>query len=334
MPALKLSMVTYLGGHPDRTGETPLLNVVVDRSGITVRKQFGRKFLTFQWSDLRGLDVRPSMWASDVLGGAALRLETDRGVSQLHVSTLRSVQLRGMLSAWVVSEAGPGKPFPAAPPPAAREVASQLDAVRASLDIWRAASLGREPLDDRGTLAYRLAVADNHRRLGHFAEAIAVLGPLTAEAAQAFGSADADTLTVHNELAQTLLAAGAIEAGLDALREILPVAQRSQGIDGNLTLVIRNNLAAGYQQAGRYAQALELHEENIRHTERKRGPTHLETVGRRNNLAAALGLAGERGRAIDAYWGVLDALADVGDHSLAVTARHNLAMLHNPSWQP
>jgi tetratricopeptide (TPR) repeat protein len=327
-------MVTYLGGHPDRTSQTPLLSVVVDRRSITVRRQFGRQFLTFSWADLRGLDVRPSMGGSDMLGGTALRLETDRGLSQLHVGALRPVQLRGMLAAWVVDEAGPGRPFPAAPPPAAQEVAGQLDAVRVSLDIWRAASLGREPLYDRGSLFYRMAVADNHRRIGHLAEAIAVLGPLAAEAAQAFGSADADTLTVHNELGQTYLAAGVVDAGLELLSEALAVAERSQGIDGDLTLVIRNNLAAGYQQAGQYAQAIDLHEENIRQTERRRGPADLVTVGRRNNLAATLGLAGQRERAIDMYWEVLDALADVDEHSLAVTARHNLAMLHNPSWQP
>ena len=44
-----------------------------------------------------------------------------------------------------------------------------------------------------------MTVADNHRRIGHFAEAIAVLGPLAAETTQAFGSADADTLKVHND---------------------------------------------------------------------------------------------------------------------------------------
>jgi tetratricopeptide (TPR) repeat protein len=327
-------MVTYLGGHPDRTRQTAELSVVVDRGGITVRRQFGRQFLTFSWADLRGLDARPSMWVPGMLSGTALCLETDRGLSRLHVGALRPAQLRGMLAAWVVSEAGPGRPFPAAPPPAAREVAGQLDAVRVSLDIWRAASLGGEPLYDRGALSYRMAVADNHRRVGHFAEAIAVIGPLAAQAAQAFGSADADTLTVHNELGQTYLAAGAVDAGLEVLREALAVAERSQGIDGDLTLVIRNNLAAGYQQAGQYAQAIDLHEENIRQTERRHGPADLVTIGRRNNLAGALGLTGQRERSINMYWDVLDALADVDEHSLAVTARHNLARLHNPSWQP
>lgn len=341
MPALTLPGVTYLGGHPDRTSQTSRLTVVVDRSGIAIRQRFGR-FLACQWGDLRGLDVGPSV-AGFILAsserhmdsaGAALRLETDRGLIRLHVNGVRPVRLREMLASWVVGEAGPGRPFPAAPPPAPREVADQLDAVRMSLDVWRAASLGREPLYDRRALVHRVAVADNHRRIGHFAEAIAVLAPLAAEAAQAFGSVDDDTLTVHNELGQTYLAAGAIAAGLEVLREALAVAERSHGADDDLTLVIRNNLAAGCQQAARYEEAIALHEENIRLTERRRGPADLVTVGRRNNLARALGLAGQRERAIQLYWGVLDALADAGDHSLVVTARHNLAFLHNPSWQP
>lgn len=117
---------------------------------------------------------------------------------------------------------------------------------------------------------------------------------------------------------------------------MVAAAEHRQGADGDLTLVIRNNLAIGYQQAGQYAQAIELHERNIRHSERRHGRLSRQTAGRRNNLAATLALAGHRRRAIERYWEVLDALSDDGAHddTLAVTARQNLAILHNPSWRP
>ncbi|GAA3750048.1 hypothetical protein GCM10022225_37900 [Plantactinospora mayteni] len=341
MPALTLPRVTYLGGHPDRTDQTAQLTVVLDRPGIVVRGRF-RRFLEFRWPELRGLDVRSPDVVTLVLAtslsevdadGTTLHLRTDRGLSRLHVNGIRQAELRTMLAGWVTREAGPDRPLPATPPPPPREVDGQLGAVRMALDVWRAVSLGREPITDRRTLAYRLAVAENHRLGGAFREAIAVLQPLAAEAARAFGPTDDDTLKIRNALGHTYLTAGAVDDGLDVLRELVAVTEHLHGVDAELTLVFRNNLAGGYQQAGQYALAIELHEQNVRYTERKRGPADLETLGRRNNLAATLGLAGQRERAITGYWAVLDALAGV-DHDLAVTARQNLAILHNPSWRP
>ncbi|MEO3925687.1 tetratricopeptide repeat protein [Micromonosporaceae bacterium B7E4] len=341
MSVLTLPRVTYLGGHPDRTDQSARLTVVLDRSGIVVRGRF-RRFLEFRWPDLRGLDVRSPDIVTFVLStslsevdadGTTLHLRTDRGLARLHVNGVRQADLRAALAGWVIREAGPDVPLPATPPPAPRQVDGQLGTVRMALDVWRAASLGREPLADRSTLAYRLAVAENHRFGGAFTEAVAVLGPLAAEAARAFGPTDDDTLKVRNALGQTYLAAGAVDDGLDVLRELVAVTEHLHGVDGELTLVFRNNLAAGYQQAGQYALAIDLHGQNVRHTERRRGPADLETIGRRNNLAATLALAGQRERAITGYWAVLDALAGA-DHALGVTARQNLAILHNPSWRP
>ncbi|GIG93199.1 tetratricopeptide repeat protein [Plantactinospora endophytica] len=342
MPALTFSKVTYLGGHPAQQEQAAGLTVVFDRSGIVVRRPI-RRLLSFGWLDLRGLEVRRPDIVTFVLAplsdvdadGATLRLQDDRGLCRLHVNGIPSAELRARLLTWVTGEAGPDSPLPATPPPAPRQVAGQLGAVRLALDVWRAAGLGREPLHDRNTLAYRLAVAENHRLTGGYAEALAVLGPLADEAARTFGPTDDDTLRVRNVLGQTYLAAGELDDGLDVLRELVAVTEHLHGSDGDLTLVFRNNLAVGYQQAGQYPHAIDLHEQNIRHTERKRGPADLETLGRRNNLAATLALVGQRKRAIDGYWAVLDAISEGnGNHPLASTARQNLAILHNPSWRP
>ncbi|PWR14196.1 hypothetical protein DKT69_17490 [Micromonospora sicca] len=342
MSALAIPEVTYLGGHPQRTDETPALTALVDRSGIVLRRRI-RRFLTFRWPDLRGLEVRTpnflalaisSFWPKDD-GGSSLHLHLDHGVCRLYVGGMHPPTLRALLASWVVSEADPPEPLPAMPPPPAPGFADPLDAVRTSLDVWRAAGLGRESLRSRSTLAYRLDLAEDHRRCGRFTEAIALLEPLAAGAAQAFGPVDEDTLKVRNALGQAYLAAGDVDDGLDVLREVVVAAEQLHGTDGDLTLVFRNNLAVGYQQAGQYAQAIQLHEQNVRHTERNHGRNDLQTAGRRNNLAATLALAGYRERAITRYWEVLDALSDVDhNHGLAVTARQNLAILHNPSWKP
>ncbi|MET7806428.1 tetratricopeptide repeat protein [Micromonospora chersina] len=342
MSSLALPHVTFLGGHPRRTGETAGLTAVLDRSGIDLRRPI-RRFLRLPWPALRGLDIRtPGLLAMALdhhglrSDGAFVDLHLDEGVCRLHVAGAPAPELRERLAAWAADAAGPDEPLPGTPPPPPRQVRGPVDVARTSLDLWRAADVGRETVTDRGTLAYRLAVAEDHRHCGRFAEAVALLEPLAAGASAAFGQLDEDTLTVRNALAQTYLAAGQVDDGLDELREVVAAAEHRQGADGDLTLVIRNNLAIGYQQAGQYAQAIELHERNIRHSERRHGRLSRQTAGRRNNLAATLALAGHRRRAIERYWEVLDALSDGGGHddSLAVTARQNLAILHNPSWRP
>ncbi|GAA5185311.1 hypothetical protein GCM10023322_28930 [Rugosimonospora acidiphila] len=342
MAALTLSRVTYLAGHPGRTDPVPGLTLVLDRRGIAVRGRL-RRFLAFAWKDLRGLEIRqssttwfllpgPALEHVDAIG-ASLLLTTDKGLSRLHVNGVGTKDLRTMFSEWVVREAGPSKPSPAMPPAPTRKVAGQLGVAQMSVELWRANSLGREPLYERGTLAYRMGVAENHRRIGHFAEAIALLEPLVERATETFGPDDRGTLTVRNALGQTYLDAGEVDDGLGVLREVLATAEHLHGEDNDLTLVFRNNLAAGYQQAGQYPQAIELHERNIEYSERRHGPADLGTIGRRNNFASTLGFAGQRERSIDQYWAVLDALAGT-PHRLADTARQNLAILHNPSWRP
>ncbi|MFG2055333.1 tetratricopeptide repeat protein [Micromonospora sp. NPDC048930] len=343
MSSLSIPQVTYLGGHPVRADEKAGLTAVVSRSGILLRRRI-RPFLTVTWPALRGLEVwQPGLDTFVLFGlsrvggdGASLYLHLDDGVCQFHVHGVAAAELRARLGSWAADAAGPPVPLPAMPPPPPRQVSGPLDVVRMSLDLWRAAGLGREAVPDRSTLAYRLSVAENHRLSGRFGEAVALLEALAAGAAQAFGPLDEDALKVRNALGQTYLEAGQLDDGLDVLREVLAAAEHRHGSDAELTLVVRNNLAVAHQHAGQYAQAIELHEQNIRHTERNRGRDSLETIGRRNNLAATLALAGYRRRAIDLYWEVLDALAAGSHHhhTLAVNARQNLAILHNPAWKP
>ncbi|MFI7431137.1 tetratricopeptide repeat protein [Micromonospora sp. NPDC049836] len=341
MSSLSIPQVTYLGGHPDRADTIPGLTAVVDRSGIRLRRSF-RRLLAVRWDALRGLDVRTPGLLTLALSfgpghddGSSLHLHLDRDVYRFHVRDLPAAQLRAQLASWAVAAAGTPTPLPAMPPPPPPVSHGPLDVVRMSLDLWRAAGLGRESLSDRSTLAYRLSLAENHRRSGRYDEALALLEPLAGAAAEAFGPVDEDTLKVRNELGQAYLEAGQVDDGLDVLREVVSAAEHLHGPDSPLTLVFRNNLAVAYQHAGQYAQAIGLHEQNVRHTEHSQGRRSLETIGRRNNLAATLALAGYRERAIELYWEVLDALPDGHrSHALAVTARQNLAILHNPSWTP
>lgn len=344
MPALTLPGVTYHGGHPGKTKETDSLTVVFSRTGIALRRRI-RGFLTLRWTDLRGLDVRePDRSLATVIAvgvraatsnGSLLYLHLDNDVCCMAVDAIRTPQLRATLASWVVGMAGPPQPLPAMPPPEPRELTGPLDVVHAALDRWRAASLGRQPVGNRTDLAYRLDVAEDHRLCGRFAEAVGVLEPLAAEAAGAFGPTHEDTLKVRNALGQAYLSAGDVDDGLEVLREVVVVAEHLLGTDGDLTLVFRNNLAGAYQQAGQYAPAIELHERNVRYSEQSLGRDDVQTVGRRNNLAATLALAGYRERAIGLYWDVLDAMHSLDrNHSLAVNARQNLAILHNPSWRP
>lgn len=341
MSSLSIPRVTYLDGHPRRADAIPDLTAVVDRSGIRLRRSF-RRVLAVRWTALRGLDVRPPGPLTLVFDvgpgsddGSTVHLHLDRDVYRLYVPGLPAARLRAQLASWVVATAGAPTPLPAMPPPRPPAANGPLDVVRMSLDLWRAAGLGRESLLNRSTLAYRLSVAEDHRRAGRYDEALALLQPLAGAAAEAFGPVDEDTLKVRNELGQAYLEAGQLDDGLDVLREVVSAAEQLHGPDSPLTLVFRNNLAVAYQHAGQYAQAIGLHEQNIRHSEHREGPRSVETVGRRNNLAATLALAGYRERAIEQYWAVLDALPDGHrDHGLAVIARQNLAILHNPSWVP
>jgi tetratricopeptide (TPR) repeat protein len=342
MSSLAIPQVIFLSGHPRGAGETSGLTALLDRSGIRLRRRI-RQFLTVPWPTLRGLDVQTPHFAIFSLmshpaisgDGSFLDLHLDPGVCRLYVDGIPARDLRERLASWVADEAGPPEPLPAMPPPPPRPMGGPLDVVRVSLDVWRAAGLGREAVHDRGTLTYRLSMAENHRRYGRFTEAIALLEPLAVGAAEAFGPVDEDTLKVRNALGQAYLEAGHVDDGLDVLREVLAAAEHLHGSDGELALIVRNNLAVAYQHAGQYAQAIELHEQNIRHSERSLGRGSLDTIGRRNNLAATLALAGYRKRAIDLYWTVLDSVQKLArDHTLAGTARQNLAILHNPSWKP
>ncbi len=341
MATLTVRTVTYLGGHPDHKDTIPQLTAVFDRSGIVIRRRL-RRLLSVAWTDLRGLDIQAPDIMTFILApsrtqldqdGTTLLLETDQRRLRFHVDGMDAAALRESLASWAVEEAGPTSPLPATPAPAPRQVADELDMVRVSLEVMRAAQLGHAPLYDRDTLAYRLAVAENHRVLGQLAEALALLKQLALQAERTFGADDDGTLKVRNTLAQTHLAGGEFDDGLEILREVVGRAEHRHGADGRLTLVLRNNLAAGYQQAGQYAQAIDLHEQNLRYTERRHGHDDIATIGRRNNLAGTFALAGRRREAIDGYWAVLDALPDAG-HRLGVTARQNLAILHNPTWRP
>ncbi|MGW6702062.1 tetratricopeptide repeat protein [Nocardia sp. NPDC055049] len=292
------------------------------------------------WREVTGVDVRtPDLvevisagigWAD----GSVIRLDVAGATHRFHVAGTQPGQLRETLMAWVVREAPPSKPWPVAP---ARPVVARapVDIAYAAAAIWRASGLGRAPFSEITTASYRVAVAENHRDSGRYSEAIAVLEPLAQQCAEKFGADQPITLQVRNALGRSYCDAGYFSEGLEVLNDIVSIAEHVLGVDDDMTLTLRNNLALGYSAAGEYRHALDLLDLNVDYSERKLGDDSLETLGRRNNLAATQALAGLRQRAAASYWSILDRLhPDSYAHSLAVTARQNLAILHNPLWEP
>ncbi|WP_446225466.1 tetratricopeptide repeat protein [Nocardia sp. IBHARD005] len=210
-----------------------------------------------------------------------------------------------------------------------------VDVALTAAAIWRADGLGRAPFSDITTASYRVAVAENHRECGRYQEAIALLEPLAQQCSEKFGADQAITLQVRNALGRSYCDVGNVSEGLEVLGDIVSIAEHVLGVDNEMTLTLRNNLALGYSAAGEYLRALDLLDLNVDYSEQKLGDDSLETLGRRNNLAATQALAGFRQRAAASYWGILDGMyPDSNVHSLAVTARQNLAILHNPRWEP
>ncbi|MGW5919805.1 tetratricopeptide repeat protein [Nocardia fluminea] len=292
------------------------------------------------WREVTGLDVRtPDLvdviaagvgWAD----GSAIRLDVAGATHRFHVAGTPPEQLRETLMAWVVREAPPSKPWPVA---SARPVVARapVDVAYTAAAIWRADGLGRAPFSEITTASYRVAVAENHRDSGRYQEAIAVLEPLAQQCAEKFGADQRITLQVRNALGRSYCDAGYVSEGLEVLDDIVSIAEDALGVDDEMTLTLRNNLALGYSAAGEYLRALDLLDLNVDYSERKLGGDSLETLGRRNNLAGTQALAGFRQRAATSYWSILDRMYPDSDaHSLAVTARQNLAILHNPLWEP
>jgi hypothetical protein len=227
---LKLSGVTYLGGHPRHRKQISRVRLVVDRSGLRVRWLVLRLF-SLEWSTVTTLDIvrfRLGNVPEALLGRHCyLSVGTDAFACRFYVPNLSADDLRAEFASWVSRAAanGAGTRRDTAAEPS-RVPGDPLEVIRGALGTWRASSLGREPLPDRPTLAYRLAVAQNHLEVGNALAAVALLEPLAAQSAEAFGAADRDTLNVRNALAQA------------------------------------------YQESGRPAEAVSLYEQNLADSER------------------------------------------------------------------
>ncbi|HEV8378168.1 MAG TPA: serine/threonine-protein kinase [Tepidisphaeraceae bacterium] len=104
-----------------------------------------------------------------------------------------------------------------------------------------------------------------------------------------------DLLIWWNDLAYALVLRGEKHEGrddvLDAqgiLSSILPLSERSRGVDHPFNVVIRQNLAATYVLKENWAEAQSIFANAVKIHERNLGPDHLETVGLRDKQAWAL----------------------------------------------
>lgn len=349
MTALKLPGVTYVKGQSLRSGSTSGLTLVLGRRGVQLRRNRRRVF-SLHWLALRGLDIRtpeqgswlliPGLYPGMESEGSSIYIHGDGRSDHLYVKETQAA-VRAEFAEWVLGEAKAPRPSPAKPAPVeGRGQDGQdgpLEMVDQALGLWRAASLGRERLGSGSTLAHRLAVAEDHRDSGRLTEAVTLLESLAVQAASEYGDDNAHTLQVHNALGQAYFGIGRAEDAVNLLKATVGSAERLGGADGADTLVFRNNLAIAHQHAGQYVQAIRLHEQNISYTEQRHGPHHKDTIARRNNLAGTAARCGYRELAITGYWEVLDSLDAVrgrDPHDLGRIARQNLAILHNPSWQP
>jgi hypothetical protein len=115
----------------------------------------------------------------------------------------RSVdELRAGLASWVARATGSVGNVDSNP------VGSPEAAAYRALSVVRAAALGREPVADRNTLAYRLSVGNDYLLRGNVLEAIVLTEGLAKCSTEAYGATDEDTIAVRDNLAYAKAVAG------------------------------------------------------------------------------------------------------------------------------
>ncbi len=267
MKRLRLAGVTYLGGHPDHSDVIDDLHLLLDRSGVSIQRRV-RTLFSIRWPALTSLDVLTLAdiererrgWRFDFIfsfpSAEAIQTRTsgsDWGVLELRteafpcwllVLDLPVHGLRELLASWASQAAGAGR--------RARwttkgdrggMTAHPVELADKAVGMWRAAGLGREPLTDRNTLAYRLAIAENHWQTGNIPEAIALLESLVVQSAKAFGAGDADTLVVRDMLAYCKGVTGLREEAIWLYWQLLDDWVGAGGEPLPVVKVARQNLA-------------------------------------------------------------------------------------------
>ena len=144
---------------------------------------------------------------------------------------------------------------------------------------------------------------------------------------RSLGDEHPDTLTLINNLAETLRVLGKAKAAKDLHQEALDVKRRVLGDEHPETLVSINNLALALLALGKMQAARDLHQEALDVRRRVLGDEHPETLSSLSNLAETLSAQGKTQAAKDLQLEALDVRRRVlGDeHPDTIISLNNLA---------
>jgi serine/threonine protein kinase/tetratricopeptide (TPR) repeat protein len=136
-----------------------------------------------------------------------------------------------------------------------------------------------------------------------------------------------DTLTIANNLANSLFALGRRAEAFELRKDTLARRQATLGPDHKDTLASMSNLAQSYDALGRRAEALRLREDTLRIRRDRFGPDDPDTLVSMNNLAISYTLLGRHDDALKLRKETLEILQarPDPDYKRLLAAMHNLA---------
>ncbi|MDA5286323.1 hypothetical protein [Streptomyces sp. Isolate_45] len=256
MERLRVTGLTYLGGHPRHPRLIEGLRLDVALAGLSVGRPL-RGLISVSWPSLTWLyvltvgDVEgkahsweflnfPNLNRAWEAGDAAsvIGLGIDDATCWLLAPQTPVRELRTRLASWTLSAAGAQRKPGTGDADTPEQVALQ------AIAGWRAADLGRDPLTDRKTLSYRLAVAEQHRCGGDLLSALTLLQQLATQAVETFGATDQATIVTRNNLAFALAAGGFRHEAIEAYWEILDDLAAARIVDQTKAeMFARQNLA-------------------------------------------------------------------------------------------
>lgn len=135
------------------------------------------------------------------------------------------------------------------------------------------------------------------------------------------------TLTITNNLANSVQALGRHAEALELRKETLALRKAKLAPDHPHTLISMNSLASSFVALGRYAEAQELYEETLALRKSKLGADHPDTLETMNNLAASYMVLGRQADALQLREETLALMqAKLGpNHPNTLLSMHNLA---------
>ncbi|WP_162240149.1 tetratricopeptide repeat protein [Rathayibacter sp. Leaf296] len=139
-------------------------------------------------------------------------------------------------------------------------------------------------------------------------------------------SSDPDAIHGLNNYALALERDTQFSQSISIYLEILPIAERIHGTNGEVVLNILNNLGGAYERSGNAGQAISIHQRVLKGRAALLGDQHKDTLTSQNNLANAYFSSGSVDVAIDLYRSTLGTREKVYglDHAHTITSRNSL----------